>query len=88
MKVRDIIAGFVDRLADHHPHHKDLPASKKQKFEFDAEASKKLAKEAEDEAVRQLEIEQVCSNTSVVYPLMLARMMRAKQNYRRSGCPR
>jgi len=35
-----------------------LSANKKRKFEFDPEAAKKLAQEAEDEAVRQLEIEQ------------------------------
>jgi hypothetical protein len=35
------------------------PANKKRKFEFDPEAAKQLAQEAEDEAVRQLEIEQV-----------------------------
>jgi len=37
----------------------DSPASKKRRFEFDPEVAKKLAQEAEDEAVRQLEIEQV-----------------------------
>lgn len=48
-------------MLEHTLAEKDQPSSKKQKFEFDAEAAKKLAQEAEDEAVRQLEVEQVGS---------------------------
>lgn len=44
---------------------KDEPASKKRKFEFDVDAAKKLAQEAEDEAVRQLEYEQASTQSQV-----------------------
>lgn len=45
---------------------KEKTSNKKQKFEFDADAAKKLAQQAEDEAVRQLEIEQVGSLNLVI----------------------
>jgi hypothetical protein len=63
-------------------------ANKKRKFEFDPEAAKKLAQEAEDEAVRQLEIEQVGTLLRHLQTLMRlhTRMRLARPSFRLFGC--
>jgi nitric oxide synthase-interacting protein len=61
------------------------PASKKRKFEFDADATKKLAQEAEDEAVRQLELEQV--STVLAFLLHSERTYPSRTNLANPSCP-